>query len=212
MVINSSILTVSPIVYYLMLIPIIGMWTYSVWNKCEKNTKGWYVDKLFMVCLDILPVFLLPFFNVRSWQLELFIILITLSISVIRVNDILGAISYAIIYLTIGLDAMITNWCLIVFLISCLIIFGFAIYVLTIKNLSKLYKSLAIIYGFLVLVPILYYFVISLNIGFLCIVVGDILLGVSFIQQINNKNNKKIAYISNSFFYVGVWLSALSLV
>lgn len=212
MVINPNILTVPTFVYYLMLIPIIGMWTYSVWNKCEKNSKGKFFEKLFMAILDSLPVFTLMFLDISSWQLDLFILTVTLANLVIRINVILGAILYAIGYLVIGIDIMISYWSLGTFIVSLVIVIGLAIYVLSVKNLNKLVKLGGISYGIFSLIPLFYYFGVTLNIGFISLAIGDVLLGVGFIQEVNKKNPKVTNFISNCFFYVGVWLSVLSLV
>lgn len=213
MVINPFIMTVNPFIYFALIIPFLGMWTFAKWNKSEKNTTKWYIEKLFMSILDTLAVFIPLFFRFSSWQFELFIVSVTLAnLAIYRVNTVVGAILYLIGYLIIGIATMIWCWHPIIFCISLGIILVIAIWVLTIKNLSKLVKLGGILYGLFALVPLLYCFGVYLNFGFLSLVIGDILLGVQYLQELNGKDNKKTNYLSNCFFYIGVWLSAISLV
>lgn len=202
--VNPNLLTVNPIIYFLLLIPIIGIYSYAKWGK-EKISTG-----IGMCILDILPAFQLVLFNTRSSLMEWFIIVILFAMISIRVHIVVGALSYLAIYLAIGIIFMINDFSIFTLLVGMVIIAALATYVITLKNLDKWTKIGGILYGFFALVPLLYCFNYTFNPGFLSLVVGDILLGAT--QIVSKERQKMVNYISNIFFYIGVWLVPLSLI
>lgn len=205
MVINPNILTISPLFYSLLIVPIIAIYTYAKWAK-EKYTTG-----IAMCILDILPAFFLFTYNVRTPLLDLFIVFILLAMISIRVHTAVGAAMYLIVYLTIGITFLFDNFkldTLLISLVAVLILIGY-MYIYH-KNLNKWTKLGGTIYGLFAIVPLLYCFGITSNWGFLSLVIGDLLLAIT--QIIDKKYLKVVNYVSNIFFYVGVWFSALSLV
>lgn len=204
MVINPNILTINPVIYLLLLVPLIGLWTYAKWGK-EKYSTG-----IAMCILDILPAFSLILMNTRSGLLDWFIVAILFAIISIRVHFIVGAIAYLLIYLAIGIFAMVYNFSVVPLIVSILVLAVLIIYTFTRKNVDKWSKIGGSLYGIFALIPLLYCFFITWNVGFLSLVIGDVLLGVT--QIVPEKKVKLVNYISNIFFYVGVWLVPLSLV
>lgn len=202
--VNPNLLTVNPIIYFLLLIPIIGIYSYAKWGK-EKISTG-----IGMCILDILPAFQLVLFNTRSTLMEWFIIVILFAMISIRVHIVVGALSYLAIYLAIGIIFMINDFSIFTLLVGIVIIAALATYVITLKNLDKWTKIGGILYGFFALVPLLYCFNYTFNPGFLSLVIGDILLGAT--QIVSKERQKMVNYISNIFFYIGVWLVPLSLI
>lgn len=210
MVINPNILTIHPIIYLLLVIPIVGIWTFAKWNKNEKYEK---LEDFFMAVLDTLPALLLFPLNVVTVNLEIFIVFVTLANLVIhRVNTFVGAVIYAIGYLIIGLNIMQYNFQFVLFLIALLVFVAAIIWEFTLKKIDMKVKFAGAAYAIFALVPLLYCFLLSKNFGFLSLVIGDVLLGVQYLMQVNNKSTKTVNYISNLFFYIGVWLTPLSLI
>lgn len=204
MVINPNILTVSPVIYLLVLLAIYAVYTYSKWGKEEISTG------IGMCFLDILPSFALVFLNFRTGLLEWFIIAILFAMISIRVHIVVGAISYLLIYLAIGISAMTHGIQVFSLIVSTVIICALIAYTITLKSVDKRTKIGGILYGIFALIPLLYCFGTTWNFGFLSLVIGDILLAIT---QIVPKNREKLVnYISNMFFYTGVWLVPLSLI
>lgn len=204
MVINPNILTINPVIYLLLLVPLIGLWTYAKWGK-EKYSTG-----IAMCILDILPAFSLILMNTRSGLLDWFIVAILFAIISIRVHIVVGAIAYLLIYLAIGIFVMVYNFSIVPLIVSILVLAILIICTFTRKNVDKWSKIGGSLYGIFALIPLLYCFFTTWNVGFLSLVIGDVLLGAT--QIVPEKKVKLVNYISNIFFYVGVWLVPLSLV
>lgn len=204
MEINPNILTINPILYALLILPVIGIWAYATWGK-EKISTG-----VSMCILDILPAFSLVFLNVQSPLLNWFIITILFAIISIRVHIVVGAVAYLSIYLTIGIINMYYSFSLISLIIASVVVIGLIIYVTINKKLDLWTKLGASAYGLFALVPLFYCFGSTLNPGFLSLAIGDILLGVAYIVP---KDKQKIVhFVSNSCFYIGLWFVPLTLV
>lgn len=198
-------LLINPILYVSLLLPILLGYTYARWGKIE-------VVGDFCQCIaDTLPAILLFFFLEINPLFKIFVAMILFAnLSINRVNVVVGAIFYGLCYLLIAIFKF-KDFNLIAFLIPLAIVIILIAFAFSIKKVPLLSKIGGGIYGLFAILPLGYLFARTFNIGFICLIVGDILLGVQYLYQLDKKPFKKINWISNLFFYSGVWLSALSL-
>ncbi len=183
----------------------IVMWWVATYTK-NKKCNG-----ILMCFLDILPAFL-PLFMPMNSVLGIFIILILYAIISIRVSVGIGGATYLVAYL--GL--FITMLCLgnsmswLGLFVGLILVTALVLYMFFKTKVDKWTKIGATIYGYLAIVPLICMGFMTKNIGFFCLVIGDITLAL--IQVLKNPSTKKdVHFISNSFFYLGIMLSALSI-
>lgn len=186
------------------------LYTIGKWVKKEN------VSKICLAIVDCSPAFLtlmMPYMisDNSMIMLSLFIIFILLADSLMkRANTVIGASCYIIIYFITGIYFDIfNNLKTLQFTIpATMLLIG--IVILSFIKLNSWVKLGGAIYGVFALLPLMYCFGATLNVGFLSLVIGDVLLGVQYLMQIKGKKIKLINYISNMFFYTGVFLSSIS--
>lgn len=199
---NLDILTLNPIIYFLFLVPVFGLFAYATYGKNKPLTESC------QAVIDALPAYMLLLYNGSNLFFILFIIGILIAVPLLRANIVAGAILYAIIYSTAGIIGMVNNMLWTAFITSCGIVLAMIMLAISIRidSLKTWVKAGGICYGIVAFIPLIYGFLTTLNPGFLCVVIADTLLAIFYLNK-----NKHVWYISNLFFYTGVWLIPLSL-
>lgn len=183
----------------------IAMWAIATYTKNEK------CDGILMCFLDILPAFL-PLFMPMNITLGIFIILILYAIISIRVSVGVGGAVYLVAYLGLFIKMLCSgtpiSW--LGLFVGLILVTALVIYMIFGTKVDKWTKIGGTIYGYLAIVPLICMGAMTKNIGFEFLVIGDITLAL--IQILKNPTTKKnVHFISNSFFYLGIMISALSI-
>lgn len=175
-------------------------------NYFKIYSKG-KTNKLANDLLDLMPIFLLILFPINK-LLFLFVVGVCFANSVIRSNDVAGGVLYAITY--IATFMFIYSYSSIAWLstiIPLLIVCGIGFFAIKKKLTDTKIILAGMAYGIVVFCALTYLYTLTLNLGFLALILGDILLAIQFVYKKNF-----IYLISNSLFYIGVFLIPFSLV
>lgn len=194
-------------IYFLLLLTLAvnGLKCYCMANK--KSTLS-LVDDI----LDFLPILILVIpgkIYANSLICSVFIIGICYANSIIRHNSIIGAILYLITYLTSSLMYLNppSDTAMIITIAFDLIILSIGIIAVLKKLTNKAIIWGGVSYAIIVFSFLLLDFFQSFNLGFIALILGDILLALNFVFKKN-----WLYFISNSLFYIGVCISPLALV
>lgn len=198
-------------------IQIILWWLYeydvlkNFFTKIVSENFGKQINKITKCLIDILPCILIIKFNSH---LALFFLLgCLISDKFISISTPLGAIMFMLVYSFVSVIT-IKNYVPINYKYMILAYFNILVMcfiILPIWKESILLKFASVVYGFTALALCIWAFFCTKNIGFLSLMIGDILLTVREILK-DSKYEKLIHSISNSFYFIGVCFVPLSLI
>lgn len=190
----------------------ISLWWIYQFADFNKIKIGNFIKKSMKLLIDSLPFILLIYYHT---PLAIFF-LIGCFISdrflggVSVVGAILFIITYGItsIFVIMNYDFKIIYWVL-----SILFIFMVMVVIFSLLKCKIIKKIAEGFYGFTALVLCLVAFCHTHNIGFLGLVIGDIIYVVSDIfKQNDSKYYNVVKSISNSFYFIGLCFVPLSLI
>jgi hypothetical protein len=172
------------------------LWWLYMYNKLP-------AEKFFRVILRLLPIFLLINFHTPLacyFLIGCFIADVTMS-----KKQELGSLMYLFVY---SITAF--KFCSFSFE-NCIFAYGIMtaiiVSILACWNTNAITKIFCLIYAYTALAFCVIAFQSTFNFGFLCLVIGDVLLTVKELMK-----DKRLVYtISNSFFFIGMCLVALVL-
>lgn len=174
--------------------------SYVLWEVGNFNS---IINKCLKFFVDLSPLIIL-IFN-KSIPSCLFLIFCLIANFVIFKNQIFGGILFIIAY---SFASIYSVWGTEFNFISLIISFIIIIVIeLVILKFYKDNKIGVIIYGLTSSLLCVYAFIITKNVGFLCLMLGDTLLIVNEIHK-----NKTIFLISDLFYFLGTCLVPLSLI
>lgn len=167
-------------------------------------------DKVKAVCtdlIDIMPMLLLPCLTLNK-TVWIFVIGVTFANVLMRPSVFVGGALYLLVYGFVGiLSALAFPFNALKLLIAVAPIA--LIFALVYSKLKKPWEVVgAAAYALIALIPCLYAFLLTWNIGFLALVIGDLTL-IVYIAGIYKKD--WYLYVSNCIFYTGVILTPLFL-
>ena len=174
--------------------------SYMLWEIGNFNK---IINRILKFFVDLSPLMIL-LFN-RSISCCIFLILCLIANFVIFKNQIFGGIIFIIAYSFASIYSVWENKFNIIALLISLITIIIIEFILL-----KFYKDNKIgiiIYGLSSSLLCVYAFIITKNVGFLCLMLGDTLLIVNEIHK-----NKTIFLISDLFYFLGTCLVPLSLI
>lgn len=187
---------------YLLFLPLF----YAVYLGCFVG-KTQTVKDAFLDVVDSLPVVLLPFLTLNK-SVYIFIIGCIFANVLMRPSTYIGAGLYLLVYGFAGIiTALNVDFNIVKLLIAISIITAILIPV-AIKIKKPLVIAGAAAYAYIALASCLYAFMLTWNIGFLALVIGDLTL-IFYLLGIYKK--EWFHYLSNCIFYTGVILTPLFL-
>ena len=180
--------------------------------RISKGKHGNSVNKVLKFLVDALPFILLVRYH--SPLAIFFLMGCFLSDRLLGMNMIVGEISFLITYtvtsilVTIGYGFNLIYWISAeAFILTAMIV----IFIFLKESVGE--KIVKAIYGLVSLGSCMVAFLHTLDFGFVCLVIGDILLVIREILKKNGSSSAKfVSCISNSFYFVGVCFVPLVLV
>lgn len=168
-------------------------------------------DKVKTACtdlIDIMPMLLLPCLTLNK-TVWIFVIGVTFANVLMRPSVYVGGALYMLVYGFVGImTALAFKFAFLKFLIALLPILAILAFVAFKLKDKPLAIAGAAAYALIALVPCLYAFLLTMNWGFLALVIGDLTLVVYIIGLVKKD---WYLYISNCIFYTGVILTPLFL-
>lgn len=181
-------------------------------NKLSDGKYGEGADDLLKDCIDVLPcILVIQYHN----PLSLFFLLgCMIADKFIDDSMAVGGVMFLITYGLTSLSRIAKYEFNVIYWISAVLFILVAMIVIFSFLKGRLIEKIAsACYGFTSLVLCIVAFLYTHNLGFVCLVIGDILLVVREIfKQNNSKTERFVMSVSNSFYYAGLCFVPLALV